>query len=84
VTGTVDLFDPPLHIRAIAACLAAKEADPKMGIKRIAKRTGFGRMVVTMALRCAKRMKEEGLSEPYRELTEPPTSVARWRLRGAS
>ena len=82
VTGTIDLFDPPLYIRAIAACVAAKQADPTMGVKRIAARTGITQMVVAQALACAERMTAEGLSEPYRELTEPPASASRWRRRG--
>jgi hypothetical protein len=84
VTGTLDLFEPPAYIRAISACVAAKQADPKSSLNKIAARTGYNRMTVRQALACAQQMAAEGLSGPYRELTTCPASASRWRRRGAS
>jgi hypothetical protein len=84
LTGTLDLFEPPAYIRAIPACVAAKQADPGSGLKKIAAKTGYNRMMVKRALACAKRMAAAGLTEPYRELTQCPTSASRWRHRDAS
>ena len=83
VTGTLDLFEPPAYIRAIPACVAAQQADPKSSLNKIAARTGYNRMRVRQALACAKQMAAVGLSGPYRELTTCPASASRWRRRGA-
>jgi hypothetical protein len=84
VTGTLDLFEPPAHIRGIAACVAAKQADPKASLDTIAALTGYNRMTVRRALLYAEQMAAEGLSVPYRELRQCPAWVPRWRRRGAS
>ncbi len=84
VTGTLDMFEPPVHIRAIPACVAARQTDPKLSLDKIAAQTGYNRMIVKRALAYARLMAAEGLSEPYRELTECPTSAPRWRRRDAS
>lgn len=84
VTGTLDLFEPPAHIRAIPAGVAAKQADPKSSLNQIAARTGYHRLTVRRALDYAQLMAAEGLSGPYRELTTCPASASRWRRRGAS
>lgn len=84
VSGTIDLFDPPAYIRAIPACRDARRADPAASLNQIAAKTGYNLMLVKRALDFGRRMEAEGLSEPYRELTEPPTSASRWRQRGTS
>lgn len=84
VTGTIDLFEPPAYIRAIPACVAAKQADPGSSLNEIAAKTGYNRMMVKRALAYATMMAAEGLAEPYRELTQCPVSASRWRRRDAS
>ena len=79
VTVTLDLFEPPLHIRAMSACLAARRDDPRKSLKKIEAETGYCYMTVKRALAYSKLMKAEGLIEPYRELTASPASASRWR-----
>ena len=82
MTGTIDLFEPAgfhpcnrrLRGRQTGRSHVGREED--RGADRLTQ------MVVERALACAERMTAEGLSEPYRELTEPPASASRWRRRG--
>jgi site-specific DNA recombinase len=84
VLAVIDLFKPPVHIRAIPACVAAKQADPRLSLDKIAHRTENGRMTVKRALAYAGLMEAEGLGEPYRELRDRPPSASRWTHRDAS
>ena len=81
IVGVLDLFEPPVHIRAIPACVAAKTADPKATLDKIAARTGYNRMAVKRALAYARKMEAEGMTHPYRELTSCPDVASRWRHR---
>lgn len=80
----IDLFEPPVHIRAIPACVAAKRADPRLSLDKIAAQTGYNRMTVKRALAYTRLMEEQGLDNCYRELTDRPASAARWKHRDAS
>jgi hypothetical protein len=81
---TIDLFEPPSHIRAIGACVEARRANPRLSLDKITEKTGIHRMTVKRALAYAKLMEAEGLADPYRELTSRPDSASRWRHRDAS
>jgi hypothetical protein len=80
----VDLFDPPVHIAARAACVALKRAEPGLTLDQVAARVGVHRMTVKRALAYGRLMEAEGLTEPYRELTACPAAASRWRRRTAA
>jgi hypothetical protein len=84
VAMVLDLFEPPKHIAAIPACVAAKRSDPQPTLDDIANRLGLNRMTVKRALDYSRRMQAEGLAEPYRELRERPASASRWKPREVS
>jgi hypothetical protein len=84
VALTIDLFEPPAHVRAIGACLEERRLNPRLSLAKIEARTGIGRMTVKRALAYAKLMEAEGLTNPYRELSARPESASRWRHRDAS
>lgn len=81
VPGSLDLFEPPLHIRNLAACVTAWEEHPKLSLKQIAALLGIQHMTVKRALDYSRRMRTLGLSDPYRELHDPPQEASRWRTR---
>jgi DNA invertase Pin-like site-specific DNA recombinase len=81
VTVTVDLFDPPVHIRHAPACLAAGQARPGDSLEAIASGLGIGKMTVKRALDYCRRMEAQGVTDPYRELTSCPPNASRWRQR---
>jgi hypothetical protein len=92
----LDLFQPPKHFRHMETCLKIKESNPKLGYikiadainKRLALEAGNGvepetisYMTVKRCFAVARKMKAEGLSEPYRVLTEKPEYASRWKSR---
>ena len=79
VPGSLDLFEPPLHIRYLDACVTAKQHNPKLSLKQIAALLGICHMTVKRALDYSRRMRSEGLNDPYRELYDPPQEASRWR-----
>ena len=81
VPVTIDLFDPPVHISAVGRCLAAKEADPKLSLKKIATNLGLNHMAVKRAFDYAHRMQCLGTNDPYVEVRELPPNASRWRRR---
>ncbi len=76
---TLDLFEPPLHIRAIAVCRQARLDFPQRSQRKIAAALGLNPMTVKRALDYLRRMEAAGLSDPYRELHAPPNHASRWR-----
>jgi hypothetical protein len=77
----IDLFDPPLHIKYLAACLAEKVANPKLSLKKLAAKLGIGHMTAKRAVDYAKRMERVGVHDPYVVLTSRPESASRWKER---
>jgi hypothetical protein len=77
--ATLDLFEPPLHIRHLEACLNARRAHPESSLKQLAACLEINHMVVKRAFDYARLMEREGLAEPYRELDECPKDASRWR-----
>ncbi|HUE17764.1 MAG TPA: recombinase family protein, partial [Planctomycetaceae bacterium] len=82
----INLFNPPLHIEHLAACLAEKTADPSLSLKKVAAKLEIGHMTVKRAMDYAKRMETAGAREPYVVLTARPEYASRWkeRVRGPS
>jgi DNA invertase Pin-like site-specific DNA recombinase len=78
-----DLFEPPAHIQHVRACVEAKKANTKLGVRKLAKQLGIGYMTVKRALRYARLMDQAGLKEPYRTVVEQPAKASRWRRRSA-
>lgn len=78
---TLDLFEPPLHIRHLRPCLAAREENPKLSLEGIAALLEINHMVVKRAFDYARLMEAQGTSEPYLELHARPENASRWRTR---
>jgi DNA invertase Pin-like site-specific DNA recombinase len=81
---TLDLFEPPIHIASLRACLAAKEAHPTLSLKGISALLGVSHMTVKRAFDYARLMERSGTDEPYREVQERPRQASRWRHRERS
>ena len=79
----LDLFEPPLHVRHLPRCLVAKQANPGLSLKRIAKLLGLGHMTVKRALGYARLMEQARTSDPYCEIHVGPVDASRWRMRPA-
>jgi hypothetical protein len=77
----LDLFEPPLHIHHLQACLVAKQACPEASLKEIAASLGINHMTVNRAFDYARRMEKEGMIDPYREIHEQPAQASRWGKR---
>jgi site-specific DNA recombinase len=79
--ATLDLFPYPVYVPPLQACLAEKEHNPKMTLKAIAAKLGINHMTVKRAFDLYRRMQEEGLDDPYRELQAEPVNASRWTKR---
>ena len=75
-----DLFEPPLHIRYLPQCMAARQERPALSLKGIARILGLNHMTVKRAFDYDRRMQSAGLTDPYRDLEDRPIA-SRWRRR---
>lgn len=84
IEGTIDLFEPPDYIRHLSRCVEARKrkatGERRPTYQALAQTLGLHHMAIKRAMAVAKKMKAEGLSEPYRVLHEPPARASRWRL----
>ena len=78
---SLDLFEPPLHIRHLPACVARRQQSPRLSLKQIAAEVGVSHMTVKRAMDYRRLMDREGLTEPYRVLREKPQHASRWNSR---
>lgn len=78
---TLDLFERPLHLQHLVACVEARQQNPGLGLKEIGHRLGISNMTVKRALDCAGRLEGEPMRDPYQELTQCPQKASRWRRR---
>jgi len=76
---TLDLFEPPQHLKHLAACVAIKQAQPKASLNVIAAQLGINRMTVKRALAYHRLMQEAGVTDPFRELQDKPPKASRWK-----
>jgi DNA invertase Pin-like site-specific DNA recombinase len=83
VTASIDLFEPPEHIRHMPACVQAKARCPELSLKKIATSLGINYMTVKRALNYARLMEREGITNPYRELRDRPEQASRWKRRAS-
>jgi hypothetical protein len=81
ISTTIDLFEPPVHIKYMAASVALRKEHPRWGLRRIATQRGTSYMTVKRSLRYAKIMESLGMTDPYRELHEAPAAASRWKVR---
>ena len=94
VTGEIDLFIPPKHVKYLQECLDIRRDNPKLSLKKIAGLIcerlenqcpedelpdSISYMTVKRCFRLAKLMEAEGIVEPYRVLTEQPAKASRWK-----
>lgn len=84
VPVVLDLFDPPLHVKHLKTCVEATRQHPEWSLKRIAKELGINHMTVKRAFDYSRMMEERGLTDPYREVHEPPDNASRWKPQSAS
>lgn len=92
----LDLFEPPKHFRFLKLCQELKQENPRLSYKKIegainerlalsAATEGdvetISYMTVKRCLGLARMMESEGLTEPYRILTEQPANASRWNPR---
>ncbi len=78
---TLDLFDPPVHVQHLKACVATKKEKPSATYKEIAHKLGTSYMTVKRAFDYHRLMQAQGVTDPYREVTEEPTNASRWTKR---
>ncbi len=81
VSVTLDLFEPPVHIRYLDACLALRQAEPKISLKKIAVRLQINYMTVKRSFDFARKMENAGATDPYQEVLERPLHASRWKKR---
>jgi len=78
---TVDLFEHPGPIKFAKQALALSRQTPKLTGEEIAKKLGTTRRSAYDAIKLGERMEQDGLDEPYVELSECPENASRWRQR---
>ncbi|MEI7687710.1 MAG: recombinase family protein [Planctomycetota bacterium] len=76
---TIDLFDPPDHIRHLDACVALRKESPGLALRGMEEVLQINYMTIKRSLAYALLMEQEGLTAPYRVLTEKPNVASRWR-----
>ena len=79
VQGSINLFEPALHIRWVAQCVQLKQEEPRLSLKQMASHLRIGRMTVKRALDYANLMSQRGVTELYLELADRPSKAPRWR-----
>lgn len=80
---TLDLFEPPVHIRFHSDCLALRAKEPTLSGRAMAERLGINAMTVKRAFDYLRRMEAAGVTEPYHVITSAPTAASRWHRRTA-
>ena len=81
VSVALDLFEAPVHIRHMAACVAARKANPNATLREIAAQLEINYMTVKRALSYARLMEKEGVTDPYKEIHSKPECASRWKKR---
>jgi len=81
VNVSLDLFEPPQHVRHIDACRRLRQERPGLGLKQLGRQLGINHMTAKRALDYDRLMKQQGLTDPYPELQSEPASASRWRQR---
>jgi site-specific DNA recombinase len=79
VSTVLDMFDPPEPVKHMQECVQEKQKDAKTPLRKIAAQLGINYMTVGRALAYHRLMLAAGMTDPYRELTDPSEAVARWR-----
>lgn len=82
VTISVDLFEPPQHIRHLNQIAAAKRQHPHLSLKKLATMLPFkaSYMTVKRTWDYHLQMEAAGLTDPYQMLEAPPENASRWKL----
>ena len=75
----LDLFEPPVHIKHLSACLEFDRVNPDQSFTRIAEALHLPHLTVKRVFAYARLMKERGVATPYVELRSPPAHASRWR-----
>lgn len=88
IEGVIDLFDPPDFIKHLNRCVEARKrvapGQRRPTYEQLAESLGIHHMTIKRAIALSRKMEQEGLSEPYRLLREPPAQASRWRSRCAN
>ena len=84
VRVVLDLFEPPLYIRHLQRCLAARAEHPQLSQRKISGLLELNDMTVKRAFDYARLMASLGTSKPYRELHACPEQASRWHTHQES
>jgi hypothetical protein len=76
----VDLFEPSTGPKYGLAALELKE-QKHLGLTAIGKTLGITKRRANLATQYGAKLRAAGLTDPFLELTAPPPSASRWRLR---
>jgi hypothetical protein len=76
----VNLFKPSTGPEHGLKALELKEQQ-NLGPTAIGKKLGISKRRVDIAINYGRALREAGMTDPYIELTEPPTTASRWRNR---
>jgi hypothetical protein len=76
---SLDLFAVPSHVRLMPEIMRIRNQVPRPTERWIGNSLGTSYMTVRRAVRYAALMAQEGLTEPFRMLTEEPSAASRWR-----
>jgi DNA invertase Pin-like site-specific DNA recombinase len=76
---SVDLFEPSAGPRHFVRALALSEAGRTL--VEIAAELGIAKRQAHIAVQFGRKLREAGVTDPYRELTRPPAAASRWRTR---
>lgn len=79
--ATLDLFEPPDHIKFMFRCFEAKAANPEMSLRQLGAHLNVHYMTVKRCLAYHRLMQAKGLAYPFRELDERPANASRWNKR---
>lgn len=74
----VDLFEPSHAPKHAMTAVKLSEENPKTTLEQLGKALGISKRSAHLALQLGRKMREEGIEDPYIRLTERPTVVARW------
>jgi hypothetical protein len=78
-----DAFEKPKHIRHVDRARHIKRQHPDYTYAQIAESIGISKESLKRTLAYMRLMDEQGVTDPYVELTSKPVRASRWRHREA-
>lgn len=81
MTIVIDAFNAPQQIQFATACSQLKAEHPDWSLVPIGRSLGIGKKAVGEALKYAKVMADQSVTDPYLELLDEPPHASRWGKR---